>query len=168
MQRPNLPQFKWNSIFFTIALMVIAADQLSKLWVRNHLAVDQSVPATGFFRLTHAQNTGAAFSVFFGKSDILAVVSIIGIILILVYVFVIYRRFPFLDTRINKISLALILGGTAGNLIDRIHLGHVTDFIQIAPWPVFNVADSSTVVGVIIFALSILLATHDPGLENPR
>jgi signal peptidase II len=168
MQRHNLPQFKWNSIFFAIAALVIAADQLSKFWVRTHLALDQSVPPEGFFRLTYAQNTGASFSIFYGQSDILAVVSIIGIILILVYAFVIYRRFPFLDTRINKISLAMILGGTAGNLIDRLHLGHVTDFIQISPWPIFNVADSSTVVGVIIFALSILLAANNPGLENPQ
>ena len=84
------------------------------------------------------------------------------------YVFVVYRHFPFLDTRMNKISLALILGGTAGNLIDRIHLGHVTDFMQISPWPIFNVADSSTVVGVIIFALSIVLAAQRPEIENPR
>jgi signal peptidase II len=166
MQRRHLLQAKWNIIFTVITLLVIAADQLSKNWIRVHLAVDQSVPSAGLFRLTHAQNTGAAFSIFYGKSGILTIVSFIGIILLLIYVFVVYRRFPLLDTRLNKISLALILGGTTGNLIDRLRLGHVTDFIDVGPWPVFNVADSSIFVGVLVFALSILLTSHVSEYEH--
>ncbi len=166
MQRLNRLLVKSNIVFAAIVLVVVTADQLSKLWIRTHLAVDQSVPASGFFRLTYAQNTGAAFSIFYGKSDILAVVSIIGIILLLVYFFVAYRRFPYLDTWENKVSLCLILGGTVGNLIDRIHIGHVVDFIDVGPWPIFNIADSSTVVGVIIFALSILLSSQKVESEH--
>lgn len=165
MQRVNRQHLKWNILFAAIAVSVIVVDQLSKLWIRTHLTLYQSVPPSGLFRLTYAQNTGAAFSVFYGKAGILTVVSIIGIILLLAYAFVIYRRFPYLDTLINKISLALILGGTAGNLIDRLHLGHVTDFIDVGPWPVFNVADSSIVAGVVIFALSILLSERDAQSE---
>jgi signal peptidase II len=129
-------------------------------WLQTNL------PSTGLFRLTHAQNTGAAFSIFYGKSGILTIVVFIGIILLLFYAFVVSRRFPFLDTRLNKISLALILGGTVGNLIDRLRLGHVTDFIDVGPWPVFNVADSSIFVGVLIFALSILLTSHVSEYEH--
>ena len=165
MQTINRPHLKWNILFVAIAAAVVTIDQLSKLWIRNHLALYQSMPPDGPFRLTYAQNTGAAFSVFYGNAGILTVVSIIGIILLLTYAFVIYRRFPYLDTLINKISLAMILGGTAGNLIDRLHLGHVTDFINVSPWPVFNVADSSIVAGVIIFALSILLSERDTQSE---
>ena len=157
MSRPNRTQLKWNLIFAAIVIAVVAIDQFSKSWIRTHLEVNQSVPQTGVFRLTYAQNTGAAFSIFYGRSGILTFVAIIGIILLLLYTFVIYRRFPYLDTLINKISLALILAGTCGNLIDRLVLGHVTDFIDVGPWPVFNVADSSIVAGVIIFALTILL-----------
>lgn len=166
MQRLNRPLAKWNIIFAVIILLVVAADQLSKFWIRTHLALDQSIPSSGFFRLTHAQNTGAAFSIFYGKSDILTVVSIIGIILLLIYFFVAYRRFPYLDTWVNKVSLSLIFSGTLGNLIDRIHFGRVTDFIDVGPWPVFNIADSSIVVGVIIFALSILLSSQDAESEH--
>jgi signal peptidase II len=161
MQRHSkLHQVKWNFLFFAIAILVVAADQLSKHWIQSNLLPGQSVPENGFFRLTYAQNTGAAFSIFYGKTDILTVVSCIGVILLLAYVFIAYRYFPFLDTRLNKIALGLILGGTVGNLIDRMWLGYVRDFVDIGPWPIFNVADSSIVVGVIIFAISILFATR--------
>jgi signal peptidase II len=166
MPKSNLPLVKWNIVFAVIAAVVVAGDQLSKNWVATHLAFNQSVPIDGFFRLTYAQNTGAAFSIFYGRASILTIVSIIGVILILLYNFWVYRRFPYLDNRINKIALALIFGGTVGNLIDRFRLGHVTDFVDIGPWPIFNVADSSLVIGIIIFALSILLVTRFP--ENSR
>ena len=168
MPRRNLPQVKWNIIFLAIALLVVAADQLSKRWIQSNFYPGQSVPETGFFRLTYAQNTGAAFSIFFGKSDILAVVSLIGVILILAYNFLMYRRFPFLITRLNKIALGLILGGTIGNLIDRMGLHYVRDFIDVGPWPVFNLADSATVVGVIIFAVSLLFLTKNPETKQPK
>ncbi len=160
MQRPNTQTTRWNLIFFAIAFLVAAVDQLTKFWIKTLLAVGESIPATGLFRLTHARNTGAAFSLFYGKSAILTAVSIIGVIIILVYVFLLYRHFPNLDSRLNKVALALVLGGTMGNLIDRLFFGYVTDFIDVGPWPVFNLADSSVVVGVIIFAISILVASR--------
>ncbi len=148
--------------------MVITVDQLSKWWIQSNFYVGQSVPVIGFLSITYAQNTGAAFSIFYGHTDILAVVSIIGVILIMVYNFVIYRRYPFLYTTLNKIALALILGGVIGNLIDRLWLHYVRDFLDAGPWPIFNVADSCTVVGEILFAISILLATRKPSSEGEQ
>jgi signal peptidase II len=168
MLKSNLPQAKWNIILLAIAAVIIACDQLSKLWITRHLAFNQSVPPDAFFRLTYAQNTGAAFSIFYGKTSILTIVSIIGVIVLLVYIFVVYRRFPYLDNRINKVALAFILGGTIGNLIDRLRLEYVIDFVDIGPWPIFNVADSSLVVGVIIFALYILFVLRVPEEERNR
>ncbi len=168
MQKRNPLQAKWNIIFFAIAFLVIIVDQLSKWWIQNHFYPGQSVPETGFFRLTYAQNTGAAFSIFYGYSDILTIVDIIGVILILVYVFIIYRHFPTLNTRMNKIALGLILGGTIGNLIDRLWLHYVRDFLDAGPWPIFNAADSAVVVGVIIFAVSILLANRNSEPEQRK
>jgi signal peptidase II len=161
MQKPNFQAAKWNIIFFIIAFLVIISDQLTKLWIRTNLNVGDSIPTTGFLRFTHAQNTGAAFSLFYGRASILTVVSIIGVIVIFVYVFVLYRRFPGLDTHLNKAALGLVLGGTVGNLIDRLWFGSVTDFIDIGPWPVFNIADSSVVVGVMIFAFSIIWLSRE-------
>jgi signal peptidase II len=168
MRKNQLPPVKWNIILFSIALLDITVDQLSKWWIQSNFYPGQSEPPTGFFRISYEQNTGAAFSIFYGKTDILAVVSIIGVILILVYNFLIYRRYPFLNTRINKIALGLILGGTVGNLIDRLWLHYVRDFLDAGPWPVFNVADSSLVVGVIIFAVSILFISGTPGPANKK
>jgi signal peptidase II len=160
MQKHNLPQSKWNSIFFGIALVIAAIDQFSKGWIQSNLTPGQSLPETGFFRLTYAQNTGAAFSIFYGYNGILIVAASLGVILILFYYFYIYRRMPYLDTPWNKVALAMILGGTVGNLIDRIRLGYVRDFLDVGPWPVFNAADSCTVVGVILFAFSLLFLTR--------
>ncbi len=114
------------------------------------------MPETGFFRIVYAQNTGAAFSIFYGKAAILTYVSISGTLLILVYNFLLERYFPDFQTRWNKVALGFILSGTVGNLIDRFTLHYVRDFISAGPWPVFNIADSAIVVGVIMFALTVL------------
>ena len=98
MQRRNLPQVKWNLIFFAVALVVVVFDQITKWWIQSNFYLGQSVPETGFFRLIYVQNTGAAFSIFYGHVGILSVVSIIGVIVILIYNFVISRRFPYLNT----------------------------------------------------------------------
>jgi len=166
MPKYNLPQAKWNIIFFAIAGLIIAADQISKWWIQTHLIPGQSVPEAGFFRLTYAQNTGAAFSIFYGKTDILAVISCLGTIAILVYNFLAYRIVPYLNTRLNKIALGLILGGTVGNLIDRVCLGYVRDFLDAGPWPIFNIADSSLTIGIILFAASILFLSRAPNSET--
>ena len=141
--------------FFLTALLVVVADQLSKMWIRSNLVVGQSLPETGFFRLTHIQNTGAAFGLFQGHSFALSIVALVGIVVLLLYALFIYRRFPILDNRLGKLALGLVLGGTVGNLIDRLHLGYVTDFIDVGFWPAFNIADSAIVVGVIMLAYSL-------------
>ena len=145
-------------VFSLVALLVVVADQLSKLWIRSNLAVEQSLFDLGFFQIIHVPpNTGAAFGLFQGQSFALIIVSLVVITALLLYAFFIYRRFPFLDDRLSKSALGLILGGTVGNLIDRIGFGGVIDFISVGTWwPAFNIADSAVTVGVIIFAYSIL------------
>jgi signal peptidase II len=156
MQKVKSLRGKWlNVVFFLTALLVVVADQLSKMWIRSNLVVGQSLPETGFFRLTHIQNTGAAFGLFQGHSFALTIVALVGIVVLLVYALLIYRRFPILDNLLGKSALGLVLGGTVGNLIDRLHLGYVTDFIDVGFWPAFNIADSAIVVGVIMLAYSL-------------
>ncbi len=167
MPRAKLLPAKWHIIFLLIALVVMVIDQLSKWWIQSFLYVGQSVPEIGFFRFTYAQNTGAAFSIFYGQVEILTIISCLGVILILAYNFFIAHRYSFLNTPINKIALGLVLGGTAGNLIDRVSLGFVRDFIDIGPWPIFNVADSAVVVGVIVFAVFVILESRDSSPERP-
>jgi len=168
MQKADSPQGKWqNVVFFLTALLVVAADQLSKIWIRSNLAAGESLPETGLFRLTHVHNTGASFGLFQDQSFALTIVALIGIIVLLLFVFFFYRRFPFLDSRLGRPALGLILGGTVGNLIDRLYLGYITDFIDIGIWPAFNIADSAITVGVILFAYSLLSLTRAKKSDLP-
>jgi signal peptidase II len=142
------------SLFLT-ALLVVVADQLSKLWIRSNLLEGQSLFEVGFFKIIHIQNTGAAFGLFQDQSFALTIVALVGIVVLLVYAFIIRPRFS-LDNLLTRSALGLILGGTIGNLIDRLRFNGVTDFISIGIWPAFNIADSAVVVGVILFAYSLL------------
>lgn len=159
MQKASNPLWRRrNVVFFLTALLVVVADQLSKWGIRENLAVGESIPEAGFFQLTHVQNTGAAFGLFQDHSFGLAIVAIVGIALLLIYALFVYRRYPSLDNRLSRAALGLILGGTMGNLIDRLttDFHYVTDFISIGIWPAFNIADSAVVVGAILFAYSLL------------
>jgi signal peptidase II len=139
-----------------ITPLVIATDQMTKVWIRSHLAVGESSPVTGWLHLTHVNNTGAAFGIFQGQSFPLTLVGMLGICVLLLYAFFLYRRLPFLNNTLSEVALGLILGGTIGNLIDRLRLGYVTDFIDFHFWPAFNVADSAIVVGAIMFVYLML------------
>ncbi len=160
MQKVNPLKGKWrNVVFFLTALLIVAADQLSKIGIRNFLPEGQSVPETGFFRLTHIHNTGGVFGLFQGQSFPLTIIAFIGVAVLLFYALLLHRRFPPLDNMLGKLALGLVLGGTIGNLIDRLNFGYVIDFIDVGigvcRWPAFNIADSAVVVGVILFAYSL-------------
>ena len=143
-------------LFFLIALLIIAIDQFTKIWIRASIPFGQSRFEIGFFRLSHIQNSGAAFGLFQDQIFPLIVVASVGIVALIVYALFIYRRFPLLDHKLSKSALGLILGGTVGNLIDRLRFGYVTDFIDFNLWPAFNIADSAVTIGVILFAYSLL------------
>jgi len=153
----NPPGRRRLVVFFLTALLVVAADQLSKIWVRSHIALGDSLPVTGWLQLSHVRNTGAAFGQFQGQRLPLIIAAFVGIALLLAFAFLVYRWFPMLDNTLGRVALGLVLGGTTGNLIDRLRFGYVTDFIDFGFWPAFNVADSSTVVGFIILAGLLLL-----------
>ena len=162
MQKVSSHKDKWrNVLVFLTALGIVGADLLSKIWINASLDIGQSLPEAGFFRLTHVQNTGAAFGLFRGQSFLLSIVAGLGIVLFLTYVFYIHRYFPYFESMLGGVALGLVLGGTVGNLIDRLRFGYVTDFIGIGIWPSFNIADSAVVVGVILLAYSLLALTRD-------
>jgi signal peptidase II len=160
MQKENRLQGKWRgAVFGGIGLLVILADQLSKAWVRASLEQGQALFDTGFFQIAHVQNTGAAFGIFRDHTLALIFVSFFGIIVILLLAFILRRHYPFLDNMWVISAIGLAMGGLVGNQIDRLRLGHVTDFLDFKVWPAFNVADASLVVGVIILATCIILQT---------
>ena len=161
MRRAELHRDKtWNIVFLAIALVVLAADQLSKIWIRAHTA-QRPIFQAGFFQIIYTENTGAAFGLLPNQFALLSVTAVIGIILILFFVFYFSRHYAFMDTRWGRLALGLVLGGTLGNFIDRLRFGFVTDFISVGFWPVFNVADSAVTVGIILFAIFFLKSSQN-------
>ncbi len=157
MGKVNRLQFDWRDfVFADIVLLVIVLDQLSKFWILRNLLPGEILWDNGLFRILHVQNTGAAFGIFKGYTPALIVVDFIGIFVILFLVFGLRNRWPFIRNMLVLTSIGLILGGTIGNLIDRLRVGQVTDFIDFKIWPVFNVSDASVTIGVIILAYCLI------------
>ncbi len=162
MQKVNYPQDKWrNAVFSLVALLVLLADQLSKIWIRANLHTGQTLFDIGFLRITNIHNTGAAFGLFPDQSLFLTIIAFIGIPAVLSCAFLSHRCLPFLNNMLGKTALGLVLGGTIGNLIDRLRFGYVTDFIDFRIWPTFNIADSAVTIGIIIVAYSLLRTAGD-------
>ena len=135
-----------------LAALALALDQLTKFVARQTLDLHHSWPLTGFFRFTHIHNTGSAFGLFQDQNLPLLFVSLAGVG-VLAYIYQSQDE----PTRLLRTSIALMLGGALGNLIDRIHQGHVTDFIDVGPWPVFNLADSAIVVGLFMMGWMLIV-----------
>jgi signal peptidase II len=141
----------------SISGIIIVLDQITKFWISQNRPNFQVIP--GFFNIHYVENTGAAFGILQGKQIFLTLVSIIAIGVLLLLI--IYERE---EKRGMLYALALILGGTCGNLIDRIRLEYVVDFLQFYVklggkhyyWPSFNVADSAITIGVGILVIVTL------------
>lgn len=152
----SLSNTRGYSFLVGLAALVVAADQYTKYLVRTHIPYGQDwpiVPALApYINLTYWTNTGAAFGMFQSGSTVFAVIAVVVSVAILYY----YRQIPPGNWAVRT-ALGLQLGGAVGNLIDRVTVGTVTDFIHVTGFPVFNLADSSISVGVAILALSLLL-----------
>ncbi len=149
---PRIPIYK-DFVLIQLAILVFVIDQFSKFLVMDQLLYRESFPATGFFRFTHTFNTGSAFGIFQNQNTPLIVVSFIGIaILVLIY------RSQRMPTGLLRLSIGLQIGGAFGNLLDRLRLKHVIDFIDVGDWPVFNLADASIITGLVILAWIFLVA----------
>lgn len=161
--------------YFIVAGVVLIADQLTKAWATNWLRPIESYEVIpGFFRLTYARNRGVAFSMFadaeFEVKWVLAAVSAVAAVTVIYYL----TRAALHSRRLN-FSLALLLAGIVGNLIDRVRLGEVVDFLDFHwhsqfTWPTFNIADAAICIGAGLLALELLreerLPHHAPRAEN--
>src|SRR4030066_2333770 len=102
-------------LFFLTALLVVIADQLSKFWIRSH-AEGQVIFSTGFFSIIHVNNSGAAFGILQDQSFLLTIAGFAGILLILLFTFVISHRSSSISTTAGKLAPGLVMGGTISNL----------------------------------------------------
>lgn len=141
----------------TLAALVIAIDQAVKAAVVAQLGDGRTVNLFGgLIRLDYTRNSGAAFGILQAGGFIFAIVAAIVAVAILLY----YRRVGN-ESLLVRVSLALILGGAVGNLVDRLRLHYVIDFIDLRWWPVFNLADSAIVLGVGMLVLRSLAPPKD-------
>lgn len=148
-------------VLLITAALVLLADQVSKYLVATRLQIGQPWDIAPWlapvFSITHVTNTGVAFGLFPGLGEIFIVAGVIAVIAIVTY----SHRLP-QGQWLMRVALGLALGGAIGNLIDRLRFGgSVVDFIDVNFWPftdfpVFNVADSSIVVGVTILIVLLM------------
>jgi signal peptidase II len=154
---PKRLTWRTGLLFFVIAAVIVFLDQTSKEWIRTNLHVGGSLPEMGPLTIIHIQNTGSAFGLFTNQAFLLSIVAIAGLLVVLSF----FRYFSELGVW-GGVALSLIFAGALGNLIDRLRLGHVTDFIYVRLWanfywPAFNVADSAITVGALSLAVVALV-----------
>lgn len=144
-----------------LTILVILVDFFSKYMVSKLMTVNETINLIdNFFRITYVKNTGAAFS-FFSNNTILVI--IISVVVIGFLLFYIYKNKG--NNKLENVSYAFILGGAIGNLIDRLVYGYVIDFLdfEILSYnaPIFNLADTFIVIGVILFLINTLRSRYD-------
>jgi signal peptidase II len=141
-----------------IALLVIVstgivADQLTKALVVAQLPLGDTAVTIGPFSIHHVQNTGIAFGLFADSTSAVIALTAVAVGAMLLFFARTAQRHPLVP-----IALGLVIGGSIANLLDRVRLGHVTDFLDFAYWPAFNLADTFIVVGVGLLFASFVAA----------
>lgn len=151
----------WSALVFALAaLIVIVADQLTKGLILRGLAGEESDGrvdiVSPWLALVYVENRGAAFGLLQGYSDLLLVLAIVLVIGITIF----FQRMGTLSP-LMPVATGLIVGGAIGNIIDRIRLGFVVDFVAVGPWPTFNVADSAITVGTVLLFVALIFGKED-------
>jgi signal peptidase II len=144
-------------LLFAVAAVIFIADQVTKALVITEIGLSERVQLVGdLVQLWHVRNSGAAFSLFQGGTLLFLAVTVLAVGMIAYFHRQFRGRSPWL-----QVLLGVILGGTAGNLVDRVRFGYVTDFVSVGVgdvrWPTFNVADSSIVVGIGLLVAYLVL-----------
>jgi signal peptidase II len=149
----------------TIALVALAADQITKTAIDRSLALGDSVTLAPPLALWHVRNQGIAFGVLAGKLPLVAILTAAAVVWMVVFFSRSGARHPLVP-----VALGLLLGGSVSNLWDRLARGYVTDFIDLRWWPTFNFADSFIVIGVglLLYVLFAREREHEPAIDLTR
>ncbi len=147
-------------ILLAVSTLVLVLDQLTKVYIDKTMRLHDSIPVIdGFFSITYLRNKGAAFGILANSTWRLPFFLLVSAVAVLVILVVLSRLRD--DQRGSAVSLSLIFSGALGNLIDRVRLGEVIDFLDVYwkghHWPAFNVADSAICVGVFLLAIEMVL-----------
>ncbi len=153
---------QWLALL-VVAAAAIVADQLTKQLVGRTLAVGESVELVGPFSIHHVENSGIAFGLFASRTSFVIAITAIAVGLMVWFFARSGRRHPVLP-----VGLGLVLGGSIANLVDRVRLGRVTDFLDLDAWPAFNLADMFIVVGVAVLFGTLVLADRSGRMHGAR
>lgn len=153
---------QWAALL-AVALAAMVADQLTKQIVGRTLVLGESVDIVGPFSIHHVQNSGIAFGLFASRTALVIGVTGVAVGLMLWFFAHSGKRHPVLP-----VALGLVLGGSVANLVDRMRLGHVTDFLDLVAWPAFNLADVFIVVGVALLFGALVLADRPDRIHGAR
>ena len=151
---------KWL-VAFGVAGAVIVLDQLTKTMVASRMDLHQSIPVIeGFAALTYVRNTGVAFGLFAGRGLSFRVPLLLGVSAFAATLLVWFLRGVAPERRLLVVACGAVLGGAIGNMIDRVVLGEVIDFVDLSlgayHWPAFNVADAAITLGVAVLCLDAM------------
>jgi len=148
---------KQSLVSLVVILLILVFDQCSKALVVLNLTIGESIPLIkGVLHITYVKNTGAAFGLFKNSTQVFSVISIVTVTFISVLIFRSITKGRFQSRPVFDYGMILILSGALGNLIDRLRLSYVIDFIDVRIWPVFNIADSSITIGTILILISFI------------
>ena len=147
-------------IMICVSAIVLVIDQATKIYIDRTMDLHSSITVVeNFFNITYLRNKGAAFGVLAHSSYRLPFFIMVSLVAIAVIIVVFHRLRP--DQKFTAIALSLIFSGALGNLIDRVRLGEVIDFLDAHwyshHWPAFNVADSAICVGVFLLAIDMFI-----------
>lgn len=146
-----------------VSVAAIVADQLTKQIVGRTLALGESADIVGPFSIHHVQNSGIAFGLFASRTGLVIAVTGVAVGLMLWFFAHSGKRHPVLP-----VALGLVLGGSIANLVDRVRLGYVTDFLDLVAWPAFNLADTFIVAGVALLFGALVLADRPDRIHGSR
>ena len=145
-----------------IGFAAIAADQLTKYIVTSQLQLDDGLHVVGPFWIHHVQNSGIAFGLFASATAVVILLTGVAVSCMLIFFGRSGARHPILP-----VALGLVIGGSMSNLLDRVRLGYVTDFLDLRYWPAFNLADSFIVIGVLVLLAALVFAEREPRRPRP-
>lgn len=142
--------------FIGFAIFIILFDQASKFYIQHNMDIGESIPIIKeIFHITYIENPHTAFGLFEYQTMFFVIAALISVILVIL----IYKKIIFKKDSFMYIPLTLILGGAVGNLIDRVRIGRVIDFLDFRIWPIFNFADTAIICGMLILLVHFLFYT---------
>ncbi len=153
-------------IISILSIVLIIFDQLVKIIIDNKLPLNESKEIiANFFSITNAHNYGAAWSILNNQSLFLIIIAIISLVIIY-FCFIKGKKL----TKIDKILMSMLIAGIIGNMIDRIRLGYVIDYLDFNifgyDYPIFNIADTLIVISMIILVIKSLKEEHDAKIQS--